>query len=224
MSIWDRIRTAITGLPPEFQEPSSTAPGDECLDPVQSLDANERRIVVFVSSTFRDMVAERDELTTQIFPGLRKTCEERGITWGEVDLRWGIPPEKEQEQVLETCLRYIDTCRPYFIGMLGERYGWTGWTHAPALADEMPFLKDAEGRSVTDLEILYGVPHDPGMRRHQFFQIHDSNPVETLPAYVRLVVSTLPGRPFEAIERCNWPQLDDILKRGFLRKQPRSDN
>ena len=72
MSIWDRIRTAITGLPPEFQEPSSTAPGDECLDPVQSLDANERRIVVFVSSTFRDMVKERDELTLRVFPELRE--------------------------------------------------------------------------------------------------------------------------------------------------------
>ena len=181
MSIWDRNRTAITGLPPEFQEPPSTAPGDECLDPVQSLDANERRIVVFVSSTFRDMVKERDELTLRVFPELRKTCEERGITWGEVDLRWGIPPEKEQEQVLETCLRYIDTCRPYFIGMLGERYGWTGWTHVPALADEMPFLKDAEGRSVTELEILYGVLEDREMKSRAFFYFRDPAYIETLP-------------------------------------------
>jgi len=181
MSIWDRIRTAITGLPPEFQEPSSTAPGDECLDPVQSLDANEKRIVVFVSSTFRDMIAERDELTTRIFPELRKTCEERGIAWGEVDLRWGIPPEKEQEEVLEICLRYIDKCRPYFIGMLGERYGWTGWTHAPALADEMPFLEKAQGRSVTELEILYGVLDDSEMKSRAFFYFRDPAYIETLP-------------------------------------------
>ncbi|MBR1368013.1 hypothetical protein RJ53_00295 [Methanocalculus chunghsingensis] len=33
------------------------------------------------------MKAERDELTPRIFPSLRKICEERGIAWGEVDLR-----------------------------------------------------------------------------------------------------------------------------------------
>jgi len=171
----------MTGVPPEAGESSATAAeSDECLDPVQSLDKSQRRIVVFVSSTFRDMVKERDELTTQIFPELRQVCEERGITWSEVDLRWGIPPEKEQEQVLETCLRCIDTCRPYFIGMLGERYGWTGWTHAPALADEMPFLKDAQDRSVTELEVLYGVLEDRKMRSRAFFYFRNPAYIEKL--------------------------------------------
>ena len=49
-----------------------------------------RLIRVFVSSTFRDMQAERDELVKFIFPQLRRLCEQRGVTWGEVDLRWGI--------------------------------------------------------------------------------------------------------------------------------------
>ena len=48
-----------------------------------------RLVRVFVSSTFRDIHAERDELVLRIFPQLRKLCEERGVTWGEVDLRWG---------------------------------------------------------------------------------------------------------------------------------------
>lgn len=51
----------------------------------------QKKINVFVSSTFRHIKAERDELTPGIFPSLRKICEERGIAWGEVDLRWGIP-------------------------------------------------------------------------------------------------------------------------------------
>jgi len=69
------------------------------------------------------MKAERDELTLRIFPSLRKICEERGIAWGEVDLRGGIPEEKsERGETLQICLDYIEKCRPYFIGMLGERY------------------------------------------------------------------------------------------------------
>ena len=50
--------------------------------------------------------------------------ERRGVTWGEVDLRWGITDEKKAEgKVLPSCLAEIHRCRPYFIGLLGERYG-----------------------------------------------------------------------------------------------------
>ncbi|MBC7818324.1 MAG: DUF4062 domain-containing protein, partial [Planctomycetaceae bacterium] len=42
--------------------------------------ARDRTIRVFVSSTFRDMQAERDELVLKIFPQLRRLCEERGVT------------------------------------------------------------------------------------------------------------------------------------------------
>jgi len=52
--------------------------------------AHNRAIRVFISSTFKDMMAERDFLVTHVFPELRRLCESRGVTWGEVDLRWGI--------------------------------------------------------------------------------------------------------------------------------------
>jgi hypothetical protein len=73
------------------------------------------------------MQAERDELRKHIFPQLRKLCESRGVTWGELDLRWGIDTSDEtaaEEKVLRTCLDEVERCRPFFIGMLGERYGW----------------------------------------------------------------------------------------------------
>ena len=35
-----------------------------------------RRIRVFISSTFRDMIAERDELMTHTWPELRRFCQE----------------------------------------------------------------------------------------------------------------------------------------------------
>ena len=53
--------------------------------------AQQDRVVrVFISSTFRDMFREREILVKRIFPQLRKLCEERFVTWGEVDLRWGV--------------------------------------------------------------------------------------------------------------------------------------
>ena len=84
----------------------------------------DRQIRVFISSTFRDMQEERDILVKKIFPQLRKLCEDRAVTWTEVDLRWGITDEQKAEgKVLPLCLEEIHRCRPYFIGLLGERYG-----------------------------------------------------------------------------------------------------
>ncbi|MEJ2649339.1 MAG: DUF4062 domain-containing protein, partial [Sedimentisphaerales bacterium] len=58
---------------------------------------SQRIVRVFVSSTFRDMHEEREELVKRIFPQLRKLCESRGVTWGEVDLRWGVTDEQKAE-------------------------------------------------------------------------------------------------------------------------------
>lgn len=43
------------------------------------------------------MQTEREELVKRIFPQLRKLCEDRFVTWGEVDLRWGITDEQTAE-------------------------------------------------------------------------------------------------------------------------------
>lgn len=76
--------------------------------------ADRREIRVFISSTFRDMHEEREELVKQIFPQLRRLCESRGVTWGEVDLRWGGADEAKAEgKVLPLCLREIKNCWIY---------------------------------------------------------------------------------------------------------------
>ena len=86
---------------------------------------DNRRIRVFVSSTFRDMVEERNELMTQTWPELRRFCRERLVELIEVDLRWGIAEEQStRKETLKLCLDEIRSCRPFFIVLLGERYGW----------------------------------------------------------------------------------------------------
>ena len=141
-----------------------------------------RVIRVFVSSTFCDMQAERDELVKFIFPQLRKLCEKRGVIWGEVDLRWGITDEQKSEgQVLPICLEEIHRCRPYFIGILGERYGWIPDKISPKLIEREPWLKEQFDRSVTELEILHGVLNNPEMAEHAFFYFRDPDYIKTCP-------------------------------------------
>jgi tetratricopeptide (TPR) repeat protein len=137
---------------------------------------NWRIIRVFISSTFRDMHAEREELVKRIFPQLRKLCEQRGVIWGEVDLRWGVTDEQKAEgKVLPICLEEIQRCRPYFIGLLGERYGWVPDDIPQDIIQSEPWLAQHLHHSVTELEILHGVLNNPEMADHAFFYFRDSN-------------------------------------------------
>ena len=135
---------------------------------------HQREIRIFISSTFRDMQEEREELVKQIFPQLRRLCESRGVTWGEVDLRWGVPDEAGAEgKVLPLCLAEIERCRPYFIGLLGERYGWVPEEIPGELLEAQPWLKKYRKESVTALEILHGVLLNRDMAGHAFFYFRD---------------------------------------------------
>jgi hypothetical protein len=86
------------------------------------MPAPEKQVRVFTSSTFRDMHAERDHLVTVVFPELRERVEQLGLEFFDVDLRWGVTKEQaDNDQVLDVCLRQIEECRPFFVGILSER-------------------------------------------------------------------------------------------------------
>ena len=57
-------------------------------DPLSA--AKDRVVRVFVSSTFKDMIEDRNELMAQVWPALRKVCRGRTAEFVEVDLRWGV--------------------------------------------------------------------------------------------------------------------------------------
>lgn len=91
-----------------------------------SNNISNRQIRIFISSTFQDMQAECDYLMTKTFPRLRALAQERNVSLVEVDLRWGITKEEEGQsgKVVFTCLNEIEQSHPFFIGILGNRYGW----------------------------------------------------------------------------------------------------
>jgi nephrocystin-3 len=148
-----------------------------------TLETRQREIRVFVSSTFRDMQAERELLIKRVFPELRSICAKRFVTFTEVDLRWGITEEQAAEgKVLPICLEEIERSRPYFIGLLGERYGWIPAAVPQDVIDREPWLKEHVGdhTSVTELEILHGVLNNAGMAQHSFFYFRDRAYIERL--------------------------------------------
>jgi WD40 repeat protein len=119
-----------------------------------------RTVRVFLSSTFRDMHAERDHLVKVTFPHLRQWCAERRLHLVDVDLRWGVPrAEADDGRALAVCLQEIDACRPFFLCLLGQRYGWVpGPGRIPAEAyARFPDLHAHADCSITHLEIIHAV-------------------------------------------------------------------
>jgi hypothetical protein len=73
--------------------------------PVIRPELPERAVRLFISSTFRDMQAEREELLKRVLSQVHKLCQKRGVAWSEVDLRWGITEEQaHQATTLPICL------------------------------------------------------------------------------------------------------------------------
>ncbi len=155
--------------------------------------STEREVRVFVSSTFRDMEDERSWLLTHVFPALRAHCRERGVAFVEIDLRWGIEEEDAKNgRTVEVCLEEIERCRehpPFFVGILGERYGWVPrredvaayWErrHDSAYGERIARALD-QGESVTELEMRFGVLEAPQMREHAYFFLRDPALTEEL--------------------------------------------
>ena len=114
-----------------------------------------RQLRIFVSSTFQDMLEERNILVSKVFPVIAEYCHRRKVEFIGVDLRWGVTDEQaERGETVDICMSEIDKCRPLFIGMLGERYGW---------------VPDGNIISVTEQEILYGALEAPENTQALFY-------------------------------------------------------
>ena len=140
-------------------------------------DVKAKRLIrIFISSTFRDMIEDRNELMSKCWPQIRDLCRIRQVELSEIDLRWGISEAQSQRQeTLKLCLDEIQKCRPFFLGLLGERYGWVPDSSALTqdLLQEQSWLRGIADTSVTELEILHGVLRDPGMSDRTFFYFRD---------------------------------------------------
>jgi tetratricopeptide (TPR) repeat protein len=143
---------------------------------------------IFISSTFADMQSERDHLKNVVFPKVEVELRKRQIRLETVDLRWGVDTssiidESEREtKVLQVCLEEIKRCRPFFIGLLGDRYGWIPPEKRmkEAIRTEAN-LTHKKGKSVTALEIEFGVLASEEQLNRSVFYFRDRLSYDIIP-------------------------------------------
>lgn len=125
-----------------------------------------REISIFLSSTFVDLQPERDYLVKRTIPMLKQYCYKRDVSLSVIDLRWGVTEEDAHTgRVVELCMDEIERTNPFFVGIVGGRYGWQpdkDYLKAnERLNIKYPWVKDClqERMSITEMEIQYGVLH-----------------------------------------------------------------
>lgn len=85
---------------------------------------------IFTSSTFDDLKVERDALMARAYPLVRKKCQDLGLEFQVVDMRWGIRDEStDDHKTTAICMTEIAQCQelsigPNFITFLSQRYGY----------------------------------------------------------------------------------------------------
>lgn len=143
-----------------------------------------RTYSVFVSSTFADMQAERDYLQTHVFPLINSELRRDCISLRIIDLRFGIntletSEESVEEKVLRVCMDEINRSRPFFLGLLGNRYGTT-----PKESQLPRLAKQYKGQSITAIEIMHGFLQRDDIRGCLFME-RDSACYEHIPLKLR---------------------------------------
>ncbi|XP_030016093.1 telomerase protein component 1 [Sphaeramia orbicularis] len=165
--------------PPEGAKDSQTTNRVVSIPPSPNL--RWRGVRVFVSSTFRDMHAERDILVRSVFPELRRRAAPHCLYLQEVELRWGVT-EEESGRAAELCLSEV--CRSQMlVGILGERYGLI--PPKPVLPDlpQYAWLESAPaGLSITEMEIRqFEALYPDTAHQRMFCYFRDPNITKSVP-------------------------------------------
>ena len=156
-----------------------------------------RTISVFISSTFADMQAERDYLKTYVFPELQEKLRPHHISLQIIDLRMGVggileeDEQQRESEILKVCINEIKRSRPFFIAILGERYGWIPPKEAvERLKNGMNsidniLLSKEDQISVTAMEIEMGAIGSDEQLPHSLFYFRDEKASAKIPAEFR---------------------------------------
>lgn len=182
--------------------------------------AVNRQIRVFISSTFQDMEGERSYLINRTFPTLRTLASRRGVMLTELDLRWGITDEESKSgRVVDICLREIENSVPFFIGILGNRYGWVPKKKdiGDGVTERFPsvihYLKNH--LSVTEMEMQFGVlEREEDM--HAFFYIKEPEVDPENPVMLRRLKNAVKTSRYPVSIYTSLEDLGQQVERAFV--------
>lgn len=154
-------------------------------------------VCIFVSSTFSDMESERDIINNQIINQLREDFAAFNVDINFIDLRWGINTtdvndfNKRNEKILKVCMSEIDRCHPYFISLIGQRYGWIPsedllfrcFSENDIIQAKRAF--NTNQISVTALETYFGLFKDKSTLNRCFLCLRDDSVYNKIPSAKR---------------------------------------
>ena len=113
---------------------------------------------MFLSSTFNDMQKERDAFHEIILPRVNQLMQKYAESFQLCDLRWGVDTSKVSEEesaqkILKVCFDSIEHSTPFFVVMLGDRYGWVPPKNIESNVSSYGLVY--HDQSVTEMEIEY---------------------------------------------------------------------
>lgn len=182
------------------------------------MNANIR---IFISSTFQDMHAERDFLIKKIFPEIINEAAKRFVSVVPLDLRWGITDDEAKSgKVVDICLNEIDNSRPYFIGIIGDRYGWCPTPeeiNLSVIEERYPSIKRyVENKlSITEIEMQYAVL-DTELESNALFLLKQTTAGEEEEKLSRFKELIKQKRPNDWYNYNSIEQLGQIVRENFM--------
>lgn len=200
------------------------------------MSQEKRELRLFISSTFRDLIEEREELLKKVFPQLRHICRQRGIDFVEIDLRWGLTEQDSAlGTVIRTCLEEVDRCRPFFLGILGSRYGWSpsfvDIQKDPELLTRYPWIEEAaiEGASILELEFTHAlfnrVPATGAFVYHRDDSFIGEDGARLRKLATSVEVAGVPLREFDSVDALGRLVLEDLMNAiNFYWPEPLCDD
>ncbi|KAL3317678.1 Telomerase protein component 1 [Cichlidogyrus casuarinus] len=174
-----KLRSCVNQVPPDLN--------------LCHLATKFRTSQIFISSTFKDMHAERDLICGVIIPAVRKSlfAKKQAVQVNEIDLRWGIPEQETQtKSSLCMCMELAESSE-VFVLLIGARYGWIP---SKELVESLPeHIKSKvdkfyqPGMSVTEMEFhMACLNTDPSMLNQKVMVfIRNYASIETVPTKVK---------------------------------------
>ncbi|HEV3145142.1 MAG TPA: DUF4062 domain-containing protein, partial [Gemmataceae bacterium] len=139
-------------------------------------------IRVFLSANIPDMRAEREYLHKRLFPRIVAWYEKRGIGVELIDpARTRTEREAEDPAALKMGFAAVRECKPFFVGLIGQRYG-RELNESTREAACFPRLRRVPfNSSRIHLEAILGVLDEPEQAVGGFIYVRTSDYLKQLP-------------------------------------------
>lgn len=175
-------------------------------------------IKVFISSTFNDLVAERNKIMLA-FREAEKYAIKNFVNLKTIDFRWGLP---DGAHVMKSCLESIKISKPYFLCILGSSYGsqpkWDDYEKEKEFLSEYnQFIEDyvfkskpENNLSYTAMEVCFALTQEYGKDNVRFLHLAYKNGADSRQ---QALIRYIKEKGYSPIE-CSSP--DELVKEVSL--------